>query len=881
MTVKSLLTYCLLVFFAALPVHADSLGQQPATEAALDALFSMSEVQPEGSERVEPPKGFGGTEAGEGEGNLIKFLALQKRLGADLNTYRHLGTPLHHAIRGGLQDTARWLLKNGANPQLRVQEDAAQARFAGPDALGVAVSVSAWALFDEMRRLPVYKALPADEQARAMWPYAMDSADKTAMLLSKRVALPGFFKNSTLAGVLLLHSLCTGQPGLAQALLEQPDAPAQPAAVRQPGTPCTVVADPAKPVVAALSPTQWKAIEDRLQWPVLPFLVAQTHTPAQAAQWLAAGLRKPWGEPIAATQYVWSALRAPQPAALALLRAIPETTLRAALRAPGVFTAWLKAAADWPLADLRWSLMQFDAPQLAANLAPVMHDWSYAKSTGRETKDTKDRIERWALLTDRLAAPLPTLPSDGFLYWVPIELWPRWFALGFRVDDTHWASWLTWSAPAAFELAWPVIAQYQPAIAQRTLEWLVAQLSVGPVEDPQTQRLSYGGATYFNDADFLRKAKFLLAQRAHAPQPRWLAGAYIGPKMEPGVVFALAQNWVRMPTAALRAQIERAPLNCQPELSVYMRRSVASASPLHSENEGSYEGDIVQPISRLGEAACAWLVSGNTSGGRRFINEESFSQGVQRLTPCTEGSSAAVLWSEAARAWKPVVDMPQGGLVPIRVKAGGEAVFASTEVDYGGCGGQAGGVYRPRFSADGGLQLQVLAPGDPQFDALALQCDFRGIAACLGITDASVHPADALPLPAFVDKTWAKEKDAFLIAIDQLDRVALSQARADGMFANWLDDALRRVSASPSLILAEKRHRIAWVFAQRAPRAAFAPETLDVLVPWLPAEDWGPVLSALRCTNRYALDRLAEQAQANNLTTLHRRIQAAMKAPCE
>ncbi len=73
--------------------------------AVLPVLFSMPQLQPEGSERVEPPKGFGSAEVSEED--LVRYLAAQKRLGADLNAYRHLGTPLHHAIRGGLHDTAR------------------------------------------------------------------------------------------------------------------------------------------------------------------------------------------------------------------------------------------------------------------------------------------------------------------------------------------------------------------------------------------------------------------------------------------------------------------------------------------------------------------------------------------------------------------------------------------------------------------------------------------------------------------------------------------------------------------------------------------------------------------------------------------------------
>lgn len=880
MTVKRLLASCLLALVVVLPAQADTQRQQLATQAALDGLFSMPQVQPEGSERVEPPKGFGGAEAGEEE--LIQYLAAQKRLGADLNAYRHLGTPLHHAIRGGLHDTARWLLKNGANPQLRVQGDGAHGAYPGPDAWGVAVSVSAWKLLDEMRRLPVFKALSADDQARAVWPYALDAADKTAMLLSKRIAPPNFSTLPQLADALLLHSLCTGQPRLAQAMLGQSDAPAQPAAVRRPGEPCGVVVagNVSKPTVPLLPATEWKAIEERLQWPLLPFLAAQAQTPSQVAQWLAAGLRKPWSEPIATTQYVWSAIWAVQPAAVALLHAMPPASLQVELRDPRLMTAWLRLAADWPLADLRWALVQVDAGLLAGKLAPVMQDWSYAKATGREAKDAKDRIARWALLTDRLAAPLPAVPSDGFLYWVPIELWPRWFALGFRVDDAHWANWFGWSDPAPFEQAWPLIAKHQPAVAQRTVEWLVAQLSVGPAQDPQTKRLSYGSETYYYDQSFLRKAKFLQAQHAQAPQPRWLAGAYADISLAPGVAFALAQNWVRVPPATLRAQMERAPLNCQARPSAALRRSLASGSPLKVEDDGSYEGDFVQPIARSGETACGWLVTGSTSGGRRFINEESFSEGVQRLTPCTEGSASAALWNEARSAWMPVTDMSQGALIPIRLKSGGEVVFASTEVEYGGCGGKSGSLLMPRFAPDGGLQLELLAPGHPLFDALALQCDFRGLSACLGITEGSAHPADALAVPTFIDKAWAKEKSAFLGAVDRLDRAALNQARADGMLAGWLDEALRRTSASQTLALPEKRQRIAWVFAQRAPRPVFAQETLETLVPWMPPEDWGPVLSALRCTNRYVLNRVAEQAQAKNLAALHRRVQAALATPC-
>ena len=881
MNIKQGLTLLALAFAMTLPVPAATAADRAqATQAALDAFFSMEQARPEGTYGIAPPHGFKADETDENA--LIEYLTIQKRQGADVNEYRHLGTPLHHAIRSGLHDTARWLIKNGANPRLRIKGGDYDTETA-PDALGVAVSVGAWDLFDDLRRLPVYKAMSADEQARALWPHALNSAELTAMLLSKRVPLPRFSATPKLSDSLLLHSLCTGHPRLAQPLLAQADAPVQPPIVREASTLCPLLpqdsdsasAKSQAPAAAPLPAAGWKAVEARLQWPVLPFVVMRVQTAAQATQWLTAGLRQPWGEPVATVQYLRSALQTPQAAALVLLRAVPPAPLQLALHNPAMLTIWLKVAANWPLGDLRWALAQVDGGVLASKLGQVMQDWSYAQATRRDAKDGKDRMARWTLLTDRLTAPLTVLTTDGFLYWVPIELWPRWLSLGLRVDDAQWASWLNGADPAPFEQAWPVIVQHQPAVAKRTLAWLVAPLSVGPVEDPQTKRLSYGSYTYHYDAAFLRKAKFLQVQRAQAPQARWLAGGYQGPETQPGIAFAMAHGWVRMPPENLGAQVEPAPLQCQQRPRAAMRRSLATTQALEVE-----ELNGIQPLARPGQTDCVWLISGSTGGGRRDFSEESFSGGVQVMRPCTDGNGSAALWSEARSAWLPVKGESDGGLIPLRHKTSGENFFASLEMEYGSCGGKAGSVLMPRYAADGALQLEPLESGHPLFDALVLQCDLRGLSSCSSLFGKAQSPADAPAAPFFADLLWPKEKAAFLAAIDQLDRTALAQARADGVFAPWLDEALRRISSSTALTLPEMRQRSAWVLAQRTPRPSFASETLDALLPWMPAEDWGPVISALQCGNRHALTRLAEQAQEKKLTVLQRRLRTALLQPC-
>lgn len=389
MNTKNLTVTLAIALSLSLSSHAGTLEKQQATKAVLDAMFSMDVVRPEGVDLQASPKGFDGASAGESE--LIEFFARKKRLGADFNGYRHLGTPLHHAIRSGLLETTRWLLRNGADPGLRIRDVNTQALYPAPDALGVAVSVSAWELMDDLRRHPAYKKMPADDQARATWPYAMDSADKASMLLRERVPLPNFSTTADLANALLLQSLCFGQHRLALALLRQTDAPAQPRFVRQIGTSCDLADNSKLKTFVTFPVGEWKAVEARLQWPVLPFLAGQAQTAAQAAQLLSAGLQLPWNDPVATSQYVAGAMRAPQPAAPVLLHAIPANALQTALRdREFLMSWWLAIAADWPLPDLSWALAQVDSVQLTERLSKAAGRWRYSQHAGSRAKGTKD-----------------------------------------------------------------------------------------------------------------------------------------------------------------------------------------------------------------------------------------------------------------------------------------------------------------------------------------------------------------------------------------------------------------------------------------------------------------------------------------------------------
>lgn len=859
--------------FAAPPATAIE-DRTLATRAALDALFSMAALATEGSAPT-PPPGFSPDDADEAA--LIAFLARQKRRGADLDAYRQLGTPLHHTIRVGLDDTARWLLANGADPRLRVRDAAeAPAGFPPPDALGVAVAAGAWKLVDTLLRQPTYATLPPRDKARAIWPYALASAGRTARLFDRRAALPSFGNDPELAGALLRHALCSGQAALAGALLAGDGGRVAAGSFGPSADGCPRIEGGFPP--NRLPARDWQDIELRLGQPLLPWLAIQAATPARAERLLAAGLRSPWGEPAALGLYVRHALRAP--AGVVLLRAVPPGALRSALHDDAILAEWLATSVDWPQADLDWALAQVAPARLAGQLPQLLERWGYSRLASRDAGDRADRLARWTALTDRLAAPLPPVGDAPFLYVVPAELWPRWFALGYRLADRLWADWLTGLEPAGLERVWPLIARHQPEIARRALTWLVAPLSVGPIEDPEARRLSYRGL-YHHDPDFLAKARFLAAHGGRVRQPRWLAAGFALEKPEPGVALALAQGWVKPAPVALRRQVEAAPLVCQPRSGPGLRRALAVSGALQGADGDVAFIDTIQPLARSGVVACEWMVSGGNDGGRQYIDDESFSQGVNRLTPCADAWRLAALWQEGG-GWRPVEgEVPVGPLQPIRLAGAGLVGMVALEVDYGSCGQRAAEVFIPRFKADGGLMFKPAGPGDALFDALALQCSFRNLADCPGLAGGHANPAGALGVADFADRHWTAGKAAFLDALARFDRVALAEAESQGLFPHWLDEAARGLAAAPGLSLPERRRRMAWLQARRSPRPAYSDDTVASLVPWLPAEDWAPLVEALRCSRPATLDAALARARELHRVDLERRLLRARVPGCE
>ncbi|GAB4089752.1 hypothetical protein [Hydrogenophaga soli] len=111
---RALLLLMSLVLGLTGPTHAGTRAENTeATDAAFAALLSMPNGSPRPGgwlipEDADPPP--------KNEAELIERLRQLQKDGANFNAMRHQGTLLAHALRAGMERTALWLLRNGADP---------------------------------------------------------------------------------------------------------------------------------------------------------------------------------------------------------------------------------------------------------------------------------------------------------------------------------------------------------------------------------------------------------------------------------------------------------------------------------------------------------------------------------------------------------------------------------------------------------------------------------------------------------------------------------------------------------------------------------------------------------------------------------------------
>lgn len=862
-----------------------------ATKAAMDAFFSLEGATPDGVSKSSAPDGF----KGGGESELIAYLSEQRARGARWDRYRYLGTLLHHSLRAGFDDVARWLLRNGADPTQRVDRD-------GPDALGVAVRMERWSLVQPLLRHPLYQRMTMNEVAERLWAGALTPTHRAALLrLRPAVPIPSLDKAGS---PLLAAALCSADLSVARRLLAQVSTP-----IALPLKPnCHDFEDPTP---HPLDFKAWQELEAKLTQPLLPYLLPSMRSTADLRAALSSGLVQPWQN----AGFVDAFLdRVPH-------RLLPDLLLAGSAWGVQTSVLWPKVTVHqgvelWRLPTVRFESLVRSAPVEGLYRLAEAGVWGAGYLGPSEPK-------HWELIVTQLA----TLPAanrlsfknaDRLLKEVPstqFELVLVWAAAADLVPESL-APWYFHASARTLEQAWPTLKKLAPLWADQLLAVEIARVSA----EPTTERLGKALSPFGVGGEALAKAKFLRSMGL-TTKPRLLASSEVrgvlAPDDDADCCGAPLARWAvkegllllpkHVPTAALvpkspaspptlvdqppeRLVLVAAPPDCKPVASPGLRAALAvrALSDATGVDEQRRDAGEVQPLAAPRQANCQWLhswteVSGGGWTNRSFFDGEEYEshrgtvEETLYVTRWDESSSRLVPFSEISFA----TGLVEVELLPLRDRFW-------LALDSHANGDRPASAYQVQWQ-----QAEPRLEFVPQTSALdarwQLVLDPRKASVALGLL-----PADGDPMPdrprlprepvsvaEFADAHWAADRQGFLNAFMVLERRALSSQQQAGLFPHWLDAAVLWLGANTDLTLDQRRARMAWLLANPGRAAALSNTAIESLVPWLPAEDWAPILERKRCSNRYEDRMLLDGLVSKAHPKLGRRLAVALANACQ
>ncbi len=825
------------------PAQARQVTQTDPTNAAFGALLAMPVAAPKNGTwehfTVEKPADFDAEAASQED--LISYLDEQRKRGARFDSYRLQGTLFHHAVRARLQNVALWLLRQGVNPRLKLEN-------AELDGMGVAIVMSTWRVFDALRKHPAYANLSKEGLSVHYGQLVKASPEAMRVLLDKKLWVIGTPQVQEGLTAQLGVFLMQGKPGDALALLDS-----NPTFAPSSASCSSAISYKPEPFpTPQATPAQWRAAIERLPaklqsegW-LCAFRYASSKSDAQAM--LAASAVDLWRDPLLTVQTARLSLA--NSAWAGQLRTMPQAALVTALANSDFQAAWLKGIVSLPLADLTWALNLVKPVMTPGTTVTAIGHWRAALGKPA-TAQTPDSVERWRLLAQ--AAP----PGGGqtvnvLPYIKPVTIWAAWLAKGYVLAVGDLNHWLRDAKLDELKLAYPTLQKYVPAFTQQALTHLVEPLS--------------SGDGYWS-TDQLVKAEMLASTGARVQKPYPLAAAYrTTAAKDASVAKAIEHKWVLDVPESQRLVVEVVKdLGCKPIVSAAMRLSVAAWDRWMAPATGPY--DVNASLSNLDALpqpsgqACAWLATGGEPPGRKTFYELDFFEGVNRFSPCADGNTVYGIWEESRGEWSSQKDLQVfGSMYRVRLKNSTNEALLEWRESGGGCARNHGVIYSVH-DKNKKVELVVAERGHPVYDALVQQCDLSQLDECLKLSEPQTATQAPPPL-SWSAKYLPDERQGFLAAVERFDRAALNQAKAAGLFADWVQSGLRQVGES-RLSLEDKRKRAAWLLAQRPLLAnALDSETIASLLSWLPVQDWQPVVYAMRCEQRADFSSFTQVASA-------------------
>jgi len=469
----------------------------------------------------------------------------------------------------------------------------------------------------------------------------------------------------------------------------------------------------------------------------------------------------------------------------------------------------------------------------------------YVLTLAELAKDRTVPAESWRVMWRRLGKRKIWEYEESFAASLPQEQWPALIAAGYRNDSAERALGCMVARTSAADLKakWGALENNFPDFRQ-----VAARMVLRPYQSP-----TYGHRCSSTDMIVPTRAESEedeLRAKLDLLRANNIKGEVVG--INPGAIERFKPETKLALQAFIAKQTDKPRFSsvkpqCKFELDdVWLKRFRTAEVPLYG----------ISLIEIPGDAQCAVLAnwtprSEYSTGWTDNFTGPTWEGGVS----CPDPKESQVLWRrtrDGIVTLEHQIDLSSLSFpAPVRDSVNGRLYYLDSGNRAGRCAGSDTLPFLYEWQQKDG-QWRLATSDSHEFEeALFAQCSAVGVENCKGIN----WPADGDPYyymlySEFLIKFGAERRADYLAAVMALDRDKLQKIEAGPLPSTWVGEAITEVGKS-DLSLAEKRKRIAHLFYDhellgRAMEEVNGSGMLDSLVPWLPAEDWGPILDLMR-----------------------------------
>lgn len=492
----------------------------------------------------------------------------------------------------------------------------------------------------------------------------------------------------------------------------------------------------------------------------------------------------------------------------------------------------------------------------AQKIADILAEWSYATYYSDPKISYTASSLSWPALWNRIDQPLRYEQRPDLAGRIPPSLWPGLFASGYSKHDADITGCLLSVVDVpAFKALWP---DFQRFFADAREE--APALVLGKYRLERERAPCYYSSS---PADTVAKLAFLREQGITTP----VAGLRNSLLEDAGDPSLLAMTKMFSPQAKRVARLISIPPSCEPAFNeVWLNTLIKKVS----EVGWGIPAEYAQAIDVPGHSRCGLIISGDRYQERPEAGDDFFYGPLREgSTRCADLPDDGEVWVEEAgriRSIKISGDRCEGGCTLRRV------LDTQTGKHYLLNEGKRGALCSQSWelpdayewqanpqdqallpSSDGALIDRLLREQCHESPERDLVC--HGLAPLGDPSDRSMADRKELvtalrdgrvvTIKQLVDLLGAERMETYGAAIAAHDRAQISHLLAAGIPTWWTAAEIRKLGTT-DLPLAEKRRRIALLFADRDQLERtlnedryFLPEEL---LAWLPYSDWEPIL---------------------------------------